>query len=304
MNSAEFLKAYLDLHGAAPEPILGDFDKGTIGAGVAAYLSSKTFLTLSEKTQQQRARPCLDIQVRYGKAPLSGLKERHIRQDLSALEGNPANHRLKAWRGLFAFWKERGFTASNEALKVERRKVSKSDGHPAWTRDDFAAFRKAWPIGTAQRLAFELMYRTCASIGDACKLSPEDVADGWLSYVRGKSNSAATCPFSVPGPAWFEATADLAQCLAARGVVKMDGPFILTSKGQPRSAKAAASWFSRAAAKAGVNKTAHGIRKGRAAMFRENGASAEQRMGVLGHETESEASHYSKSADLRRVIEE
>jgi len=38
-------------------------------------------------------------------------------------------------------------------------------------------------------------------------------------------------------------------------------------------------------------------------MFRENGASLEQRLAWLGQETEAEGRHYSKSADLRRVIE-
>jgi hypothetical protein len=37
-------------------------------------------------------------------------------------------------------------------------------------------------------------------------------------------------------------------------------------------------------------------------MFKENGATKEQRMAILGHETEHQADHYSKSADLRRVI--
>ncbi|MEL6296781.1 MAG: hypothetical protein AAFR10_21225, partial [Pseudomonadota bacterium] len=48
--------------------------------------------------------------------------------------------------------------------------------------------------------------------------------------------------------------------------------------------------------------SAHGIRKLRAAMFRENGASEDQRMAILGHESKQMASHYSKSADLRKVI--
>jgi hypothetical protein len=49
-------------------------------------------------------------------------------------------------------------------------------------------------------------------------------------------------------------------------------------------------------------KTAHGIRKHRAAVFKENGAASDQRMAILGHETATEAARYSKSADLRRVI--
>lgn len=38
-------------------------------------------------------------------------------------------------------------------------------------------------------------------------------------------------------------------------------------------------------------------------MFKENGATTDQRMAILGHETEAEATRYSKSADQRRIIE-
>ena len=37
-------------------------------------------------------------------------------------------------------------------------------------------------------------------------------------------------------------------------------------------------------------------------MFKENGAATDQRMAILGHETEGEAQRYSKSADLQRII--
>jgi len=102
------------------------------------------------------------------------------------------------------------------------------------------------------------------------------------------------------GPFWYEPDDCLEQCLAAQ---ELHINFIVTSRGAARSAKAAAQWFSRACAKAGLTGlTAHGIRKGRAAVFKENGATKEQRMAILGHETEAQADNYSKSADLRRVI--
>lgn len=49
-------------------------------------------------------------------------------------------------------------------------------------------------------------------------------------------------------------------------------------------------------------KTAHGIRKHRAQVFRENGATPDQRMAILGHDTSDQEAHYSKAADLRRII--
>jgi site-specific recombinase XerD len=301
-DSPEFLRAYVAASGELPKTQLKAFGSGTLGAGVTDYLGSSSFLGLAQSSKERWRSRCDDIRTRYGEAPLEKLSARHIKKDLSGFEGHSANNRLKVWRSLFAFWDSRGMVETNVAKLVAPRKTEKSDGHTAWTRDDFAAFRKFWPIGTKERLAFELMYRTCAAIGDACNLSRAWVSEGWLTYTRQKSQSVATSPFTVPGPAWFEATNDLDACLA---VEPKHMNFLTTQNGKARSPKGASQWFSKAATAAGLgqDKTAHGIRKGRAAMFKENGASSEQRMAVMGHETESQEAHYSKSANLRRTIE-
>lgn len=144
------------------------------------------------------------------------------------------------------------------------------------------------------------MHRTCASIGDACRLGPGMVHNGWPHYRRKKSGSEAVCPFTVPGPAWYEADDHLARCLTA---APRHMTFLTTRQGAPRSHKSAAQWFSRAYTDAGLTGlSAHGIRKHRASVFKENGATPEQRMAFLGHETQSEAARYSKSADLQKVV--
>ncbi|WP_353475119.1 hypothetical protein PVT71_16290 [Salipiger sp. H15] len=128
------------------------------------------------------------------------------------------------------------------------------------------------------------------------------IRDGWLTYIRKKSGSLATCPMGTDAPAWFEHTDDLAEAEAAQPLKYMT--YMVTSTGRVRSHKAAAQWFSRACDDAGLaHLSAHGIRKHRASIFKENGATAEQRMAVLGHETGGEATRYSKSADLLRTIE-
>lgn len=263
---------------------------------------SKAVMPTVSTRERWRAR-CDDIRLRYGTAPLNKVTAKNIKRDLARYEGHAANNRLKVWRSLFRYWDEMGDVDVNVALMVTKRKTAKTDGFTPWTRVDFDLFRTHWAIGTPQRLAFELMYRTCAAIGDTCSLNISMVdADGWLTYTRKKSKSVAMCPFHVVGPNWFEATDDLALCLDA---VPKHFNYLTTQGGKARSEKAATTWFSKAARAAGLEqgKTAHGIRKGRSAIFKENGASSDQRMAILGHESEAEALHYSKSADLRRTIE-
>jgi site-specific recombinase XerD len=301
-ESPTFLQAYVTISGKAPAPKPKTFGAGSLGAGVAAYLGSTAFLGMASSTRERWRSRCDDIRSRYGAAVLDELSARNIKQDLAKHEGHSRNNRLKVWRSLCAFWDEKGLIEINVARQVSKSKTEETDGHLPWTRADFAAFRAHWAIGTKERLAFELMYRTCAAIGDTCGLTRGQVKDGWLTYTRQKSKSIATAPFFLPGPEWFGATDDLQSCLA---VEEKHVTFLTTKTGKSRSPKSAASWFSKAAKSAGLDmgKTAHGIRKGRAAMFKENGASADQRMAILGHETVGEATRYSKSADLRRTVE-
>lgn len=127
------------------------------------------------------------------------------------------------------------------------------------------------------------------------------IENDWLTYVRQKSKSTATCPFYVDGPAWFQANADLARCMELE---PKHVTLFTTQHGKPKSHKSAAHWFSKACRETGLSesKTAHGIRKGRAAMFKENGATADQRMAIPDYKTEKEAARYSASADLQKTV--
>lgn len=273
---------------------------GTIAAGVVAYLGSDAYLGLAVSTRGVWRRYLDDIRARYGRGTIATLEPKHIRQDLARFAAHPANNRLKVWRSLCKWWFSSGLAESNAAKSVERRKTPKATGAAPWSRKDMTTFREYWPVGTPERLAFELMYQTCAAIGDMTRLGPNMVSGGWLTYTRQKSKSMATCPWLVPAPRWFEPSRDLFNCIEAapRGLT-----FLLTKQGRPKSPKAAAQWFSRACTDAGLpDHSAHGIRKGRAAIFRENGATVDQRMAVLGHETEEESQLYSRSADLQRVV--
>ena len=268
---------------------------GTIGATVALFLSSDKVKRVSPGTQQSWRRSLNDIREKYGEGDIETLRPRHIKMDLSSFAPHPANNRLKAWRALCKWACDQGLIETDPARDVRKRDTPKTDGHTPWTRDDFTRFRNHWPEGTPQRAALEVLYQSCAAIVDAVRLGPSMVQGGWLTYQRRKSKSLATAPWTAPAPEWFEPAPYLPQTAPT---------FIMTAYGKPRGHKGAASWFSRACTDAGLpHLSSHGVRKGRAAMFRENGASREQRMAILGHETESEASRYGKSADLRRVVE-
>ncbi len=304
----DFLAAYIAaMNGEAPaNPAHRTAKTGTISAGILAYRKGDHYLTRAASTRSVWLRMLEDIDGRYGAARLADLAPRHIRQDLARLAPIPANNRLKVWRALGRWWVSAGLLEVNPTAGVESRDTPKSDGHAPWTRDDAQKYRGHWKIGTMQRLAMELMLHTGAGITDACRIGPGHVdRDGWLRYKRAKTGTLAICPFAAPAtlssPSWFEVSPHLADCIAAS---PRHMTFLSTAHGAARSPKAAQQWFSGAAKAAGLvpGKTAHGLRKLRSVMMTEAGASPEQRMAILGHETSEQTREYSKTADAKKII--
>jgi site-specific recombinase XerD len=303
MEHPDFLKAYAVLAKLPSAPSITGIH-GTTADAIDRYLQSEQFKGLANSTRNVWRNTCMKLRKSYGHTPLLGLKSQHIRADLSKLLPHPSNNRLKVWRSLCSYWFESGLLPINPASDVKPRKTTKTVGHIAWSHDEVRTFRAYWSLSSQERLCFEVLYRSCASIGDAVTLGPNMVdEDGWLTYIRKKSHSMATAPFTAASaPDWFVWTDDLERALASQSKrhIKL---FICTSFGTPRSHKAAASWFSNACNLAGLpHLSAHGVRKHRASAFKENGATPEQRMAILGHESKQEADRYSKSADLRKVI--
>jgi len=300
-DSRAFLAAYLAATGhkqrldRKPTP-------GTIGALAAGFMASAAYQNMAESTRAYMRRNLDAIRATWGNAPAADLDARHIRFDLSKLSPNPANMRLRAWKAMCKWaFQEAALLDKDPAAAVRKRVIPKSEGFKSWTRDDVVAFRAYWRYGTEERMAFEVLHRTAAAVVDACQMGPGMIRDGWMFYTRQKSESPAACPMTAEtSPPWFEHDDHLDRCLAVqpRHLV-----YILTKTGKARSRKSVSQWFAAACRQAGIKgKSAHGLRKHRAAVFKENGASAEQRMAILGHETASEAKDYAASASLARTI--
>ncbi len=292
----KFIAAYSIAHGSTPRtPVVS----GTIAAGTEAYFASDQFLMKRASTRDQRRRIAEKIKTTRGRGSLATLEPWHIRSDISDFRAHAAINRWKVWRALGKFWLTKGLLKSNPAAAVERPEAPKANPYKSWTRDDFARFREYWAVGTPERWALELAYQSCASSVDLVALGPANVSDGFLGYNRSKTGSRAESPLAAV-PLWFEVSPSYHACIR---LAPKHMTYLTTKAGTSRSSKAVSSWFSRKCTDAGLpDHSLHGIRHGRASIFKENGATKDQRMAVLGHESEAESNHYSKSADLRRVI--
>ncbi|WP_198684386.1 tyrosine-type recombinase/integrase [Pontibaca salina] len=275
---------------------------GTIGAGIRAFLASDHYLSRAASTRAVWRRMLEHLEADYGKAMMADLLPRHIRKDLAKLPPHPANNRLKVWRALGKWWVNSGLLDMDPARDVTARETPKTEGHAPWDRAEIEAFRARWGYDTPHRLAFELIFWTGARRSDVVRLGPGMVdAQGWLVYVQQKTGGRVEVPFTAPAPEWAEPDQHLANAIAAQRDRHMT--WVVTRTGKARSSKAFGAWFATAARAAGIaGKTAHGLRKSRGIVMRENGATLDQRMAWLGHDSASEAHHYGRAADVRRII--
>ena len=280
--------------------------KGSIKEGLQGYLCSADWKALAAGTRARRRSELDRMAGAYGQADLRTLKAEHIRADLRGLAPHAYNARLKVWRAFLAYATEAFSLPSNPARAVSKARVEATDGHTSWSQSDVDVFRRHWPIESAPRLAFELIFWTGARISDAIRLGERNVGrDGFITYRQGKTGGEAYAPFA-PGVSDLadRYADDLHQLLdAIRHRPARHLAYITTAHGSMRSVKSASQWFAAKAREAGIEgKTAHGLRKRRTELLIEAGATRDQVKAWIGHESDSMIAHYAKKFDRKRAL--
>lgn len=306
VESPEFLAAYAKASAAPIEAKGVPYAEGSVAASIISYQRSNAFLSLAEGTRRARRGILSKIASVWGKARVGHLREDHIVADISRLAPHVAVNRLKVWRAFCEWAVDQKMMKRNPAKDVDRPKTPKSDGHEPWTAEDIEAFRNRWQIGTSQRLAMELIYWTAARASDAVRLGPGMIDKaGWLVFKQEKTGGEVSIPFSRDLPDFARSMADdlnlLKQAIASQ---PRHMTWVVTAFGSARSVKAFSQWFSKAAGGAelpGV-KSAHGLRKSRAIVLAESGATVHQIAAWTGHETLAEVQRYAKKAERRRIL--
>ncbi|MGR3481635.1 tyrosine-type recombinase/integrase [Salipiger marinus] len=294
-----FLAAYAEARKGAEKPQAA---KGSIAALILACCRSERFLAASEGYRSILRRHFDAIRESYGALSASGLRDRHIAKDVKT--STAPDHRMKAWRFLcdFAVWADLLTVDPSIGVKAPRR--AKTEGHPPWSAEEVAAYRARWPIDSAPRRAMELLYWTGARISDAVMIGPGMVdAHGVLTYRQKKTGDVAHAPWTCalpPYAAQWSADRDTMHAAVAHGAGHMT--FLATAQGRTRSEKALGTLIRESAQEAGFAKSAHGLRKSRAVMLAEAGATPHQIGAWTGHHTLQEVEHYTRKADRRRAV--
>lgn len=298
IDTPDFLARYAEAMQAHGSPQKAR--EGSLRAVCEAYERSTAWAAYSAAYQGTLTRHMTALVSAYGDNPFRLVQPRHIQADLDKLRPHAAADRLKTWRNLCTFAKGRGWHTENPAEAVKRGSTPKTEGHARWTPEDVQAYRARWKTGTVQRLCFELLFWTAARTVDAVKLSPAMIRDGVLEFTQQKTGGKVYVPWTCPLPEWAAAfEPDRSELLAQ---IRAGTFTFLETRDRARSRDGLSNLISAAARKAGIEKSAHGLRKARLTMIAEAGGSAHAIMSWGGHKTMAEAQEYVREADARRLI--
>lgn len=272
--------------GAKPAPMAS----GTLTWAVSLYRQSSAWLAFSAATKRQRENILAHILETAGGAKLSTISRAVIVAGRERRASTPAaaRHFVVTMRGLFQWAVESGLVTSDPTrdVKVQRKT---GDGFAPWTSQDLDRFWARWPRGTAARVACDTLYYTGLRRGDAVMLGRQHIKDGVARLATEKTGERAVIPIEP----------ELAETWAAGPCGELS--FIAQENGKPRRKEAFGNWFREACREAGVDKSAHGLRKAGATRDAERGWTESELEAKYGWSGGRMASHYTRSMDRERL---
>jgi integrase len=169
-------------------------------------------------------------------------------RDKRADHPNAARHFVQAMRGLFEWALEARLARVDPTAGVKLVRP-KTEGFAVWTDDDVLAFRRRWPLGTRERVAFEVLRATGLRRGDVVRIGRPHLRDGVIRINTQKTGERVAIAVND----------ELLEAIAAGPCGELT--FIAGERGGPMRKESFGNWFRETCEAAGVSKSAHGIRK-------------------------------------------
>lgn len=294
-GSPEFTAAYeAALRGERPSVQMATHGRapGTLAWLVERYQGSSAWaLDLKPATRKQRRSIFSRILADHGQVNPADITPESLRQSIEKRSATPFASRnfLETLRGLFRWAKASGLVATDptEGVKSKRRKT---DGFAVWTEEDIAGFEARWPLGTRERLAFDVLLYTGFRRGDAARFGRQHIRNGVITMRTEKTGTEVCIPV-LPA---------LARSIAAGPTG--DLAIIVTDKRLAMPKESFGNWFRKVCNQTGLKgKSAHGLRKACATRFVENGATTDQLDAWLGWTGGQMAAVYTRKANRAKM---
>jgi integrase len=294
-GTPEFDAEYEAALAGNPPPKKGSPNAGTLAWLIERYREVDAWRSLSLATRKQRENIFKQVIGTAGHNRFASITPKVIAKGRDVRSATPfqARHFLDTMRGLFEWALGAGFVKHDPAAPVKYPELKSGAGFPVWEEEEVAAYETRWPIGTRQRVWLDVLLYTGLRRGDAVRLGKQNVRNGVarLRTEKSQGKMMVTIPLLPPLQKTLHAgpTAELA--------------FICGINGKPMTKESFGNAFSDACRAAGVNKSAHGLRKIGATRAAYNGATVSQLNAIFGWTGSKMASLYTEAADRARLSE-
>ena len=265
----------------------------SLAALIVEYRKSARWQAIKDSTKGAYHGPLQWLHDRYGEQSIADLTRADVIriQGIKAADGNSASNTvLKVLRILVAHSIDLGWRVTDPTLRIKKMPEGE---HRAWTDDEHAQFEARWPVGTPERLGYALALFTGQRRGDVAGMTWSDV-DPLKRSVRVVQEKTGT-KLAVP------LHRDLWAVLEAYPRDKV--ALMATSRGGRYTTESFGNLMADAIKAAGLPRTCklHGLRKSAGVRLAEVGCSTREIMAVLGHNSLSQAEHYTKQAGQAKL---
>jgi len=296
-TSAEFMDAYTAALTDQPMPARTGVTRaapGTLAALIGSYKASSEFIALRETSKAQYNNRLETIREDHGHRTVAGLsRERIVVGIMQPYADRPgaALDTLKKLRILIRHAINIGWLKHDPSIGIKRPKIQRIR---SWTDAEIETYRNRWPLGTKQRLAFELFACTGQRRSDVVRVAWSHIAGNKITVVQQKTGRRLAIPLH----------GDLVAALAA--APREHIAILTTAYGRPFTVDGFSQWMRDAIAAAGLplDCQPHGLRKATGRRLAEAGATAKMVMSILGHTTLAEAERYTEEADQAGLAED
>lgn len=284
-GSPEFMETYAAAMAGTKPPPKAKHGEGTLADLVLRYYESARFTNLSA-TSQATYRAILGKHCEaHGHRMVRDLTAEKAEKLIAAIGAEKpglANLNRSVLSAVFLYSIKIKLRTDNP-FSTDVIEPYKLGSHHTWTDGELNAYRKFWPLGTRERLAFAVLLYSGQRVSDAVNLKRSDV----LAIKQQKTGRELAVPTH----------AALTRAVKAG---PSNGIYIIGDEhGQPMTAGALTKLMLRAARKAGLPRrcVAHGLRKANQRLLAESGATTKQMQAVSGHASLRETERYSAQAN-------
>ena len=288
-GSAEFLEHYAALqrqHDATGRAAPASY---SLHALAAAFLASPEWQALADSSKRAYRRYIDDLVETAGEYDARTMPRAWVRRVWEKHSDKPrtAQYYVQTIQRLMAHAIEIGWRTDNPAAgfflgKTKQR--PKAIGHRPWRDHEIAAFREAWPVGTWERTAFELVLNTGQRGQDVNALTWHQVGkDGWFHWVVQLKTGA------TPAVPIMPALAEALDAWPRRSVL-----ILANERGQPVGIDRFRHRLGKALKAVAPDLTIHGGRYTAAARLHEAGVDDATIGYLTGHKTLEMVRQYSR----------